>query len=76
MSPYRKLDETKGVSLIVKGDQHFERLAQLAGKIAVNLFAVLSRERWPQGVAHALPAFSVCLLRGSYEHTFPGQTVY
>jgi len=43
MSPYRKLDEAKGLPSVVKCDQHFERLAQLAGKIAVNFFAMLSR---------------------------------
>jgi hypothetical protein len=43
MSPYRQLDEAKCLSPFAKGDQHFERLAQLAGKIVINFFAVLSR---------------------------------
>ena len=43
MGPYRKLDEAKGLPSVVKCDQHFERLAQLAGKIAINFTAVVSR---------------------------------
>jgi hypothetical protein len=43
MGSYRELNEAKGISSIVKCDKHFERLEQLAGKIAINFFTVLSR---------------------------------
>jgi hypothetical protein len=41
--PYRKLNEAKDISSIVKCDKHLERLVQLAGKIAVNFSAVFPR---------------------------------
>src|SRR4051794_5188741 len=60
----RKLDETGGV--LLERYQNFQRLASLAGKIAVDRIRVVGRR--PQRIAHAPPGVSVVGFGWPYEH--------